>query len=67
MSSAVRRRAGSSTLKSKYSDDLRDPNLKRVVYVMEWWMKLLRARGGCLGVKGRRRTWHDCDKPRLAV
>ena len=29
--------------------------------------KLLRARGGCLGTGGRRRTWHDCDKPRLAV
>jgi len=37
------------------------------VTVMEWWKKLLRARGGCLGTGGRRRTRLNCDKPRLAV
>jgi len=31
------------------------------------WVKILRAYGGCLGAKGRRRAWQDCEKPRRAV
>jgi hypothetical protein len=32
------------------------PSLKQV--------KRERAYGGCLGIKGRRRAWQDCEKPR---
>ncbi len=30
-------------------------------------VKLVRAFGGCLGTKRRRRTWQNCEKPRGAV